>query len=375
MTNTNTITNKSTIAEGVIAQNSETDKASNKKEDLKMVLSIEQIRNKVIEELWKRDPKELVNILLNSMISFIGPMGNYTKQHHYDNGDFRKGVVEFCNKNSFMNNFIPYYLEWYNYAQNQIMEEDGHGVSLNSVDSDKSIYNGFENYIYYLTWEVIESMFLEKILDYLEILVGKGIEANWDDTNNHDSFNPFFVIFSDSLVWNHIFESIKMSIKIDLESEFFKIEFSNYGNKKEYSFDNFDNFLSKLIEIKSELDENYFGKKMVGKCTSDETQLLINYLIEKVEDKGYTVQREGTDCPFKEMGDDLISYETELFIYDKENESDQTEVYYWEICDSEKGEVIGVDKFERFGDDDYILTSEKEVDYFLKDKLSNFKAN
>lgn len=118
--------------------------------------------------------------------------------------------------------------------------------------------------------------------------------------------------------------------------------------------------------------------------TNNDIQKSVEHLIKMVEEKGYTVQKESSGCPFKTIDDDLSSHEVELFIYDKNNEEDQVSLYYWEILDLDKGEWIGYDCDEELGcsdiQDDFSLIEHNlkilnDVDDFLKIRLKKFELN
>jgi len=359
---------------------------------------LNKIKKEVNEKLWENEPNELVGILWNNFNKFNGSYGHFSKQHHYGEGDFREEIVEYFDENQLLEEFQDYYFEWFSHTQHELMkeneeiksikdEEERYETSYEWVDSDGFTFGGFQNYMYFLTNQVIDELMEEEIENYSKMLVENGFDGNWN-WNTNGYVNGSSIELFNQYEWTDINDVIEYNIYLEFNEKEFTIThindwYDSSNGSNEYIFNNFNEFVSKLNGLKSELDKKEYQTK-IEDYTNNDIQKSVEHLIQRVEEKGYTVQKDSSGCPFKTIDDDLSSHEVELFIYDENNEGDQVSLYYWEILDLDEGEWIGYDCDEELGCSDiqddfnfieHNLKTLNDVDDFLKKRLKKFELN
>jgi len=240
------------------------------------MINIEELKEEVKKKLWEREPSELIDILWSGWEPFNFSQGPYSTQYHIENGKFTQQVVDLFETNHLLDDFQDYYYDWFSYTQNELMENDEEiksiqdeeercEVSFESVDSDGFTYNGFINYLYYLTQEVVDEFMEKEITKFSEILTKNGIKNDWEwRTDDYGRILDSRILeIKDELIWEdeEVDDFVEYIVEMDLSNQNFEIYhsedwcISSDTKTYNYEFKSFDEFLQKLIELKEGLDK------------------------------------------------------------------------------------------------------------------------
>jgi hypothetical protein len=217
---------------------------------------IDFVKEKVKIRLYDEEPKELENTLCGG---FVGNYGPKSTKYLIENGYFNEDISNFCENNSFSDEFYDYYLDWVTETSKYLREndedissiedeEERYEVSYDWVDSDGFVFIGFQNYLISLTYDVITELFEEEIENYYGILeeLGFGCDYYWEDSSYVTT-----MVLTGNKYWSGINEEIEVFIQIDLEKNMFEISSIN----EELVFGKFDDLLTELKKMISDFDE------------------------------------------------------------------------------------------------------------------------
>lgn len=238
------------------------------------MINVNELRTRVNEKLWEREPSELIDILWYRWNRFNFEQGPYSTQYHIEDGKFTQQVVDLFETNNLLDDLQDYYFDWFSYTQNELMENDEeiksiqdeeqrYEVSFESVDSDGFTYNGFINYLIYLTQEVVDELMEEEINKYSEVLTQNGIDNEWEwRTNDYGMILDSRILeIKYELEWEEADDFIEYIVELDLSNQNFEIYhsedwcISSDTKTYEYKFQSFEEFLQKLKELKSGVDK------------------------------------------------------------------------------------------------------------------------
>lgn len=230
------------------------------------MIDIFEVKDKVYFELWKREPKELYDLLCYRWNQFIGLQGDYPTDYLVECGRFSEGVVELFDSNNLMDQFEDYYNEWLVYSKNEQMEIQGgfeelingnyeQGPPLNSMSHNGVIYRGFKNYLYYLTGKVVNEILEVEVFMYHKILHSNGIYKNsFRTTDTHSGTNKEPVVEIKGLLeWEYNDDRIEFTISKGIKNETFRFIHSKSNptkdgiENKDYFFTTYGDFLESIL--------------------------------------------------------------------------------------------------------------------------------
>jgi hypothetical protein len=240
------------------------------------MINVNELRTRVNEKLWEREPSELIDILWNPWNRFNTTQGPWGTKYLVEDGRFTQQVVDLFQTNNLLEEFQDYYYDWFSYTQHELMEneeeiksiqdeEERYEVSFESVDSDGFTYNGFINYLIYLTQEVVDELMEVEITKYSEILIKNGVENEWEwRTDDYGRILDSRILeIKGELEWEdeEVDDFVEYIVEMDLSNQNFEIFhsedwcISSDTKTYNYQFKSFDEFIQKLIDLKKGLDK------------------------------------------------------------------------------------------------------------------------
>ena len=231
--------------------------------------NITLVKKGIEEELNRYEPKELNNLLWGKGLT--GSYGPLSTEYLVENREFSEESVDFVKEHNLIEDFQDYYFEWNTHTSAELAttdedllkikdEEERWNTAQDWTDDDGFVWCGFENYIHSITDEVLDRILDDKCEEICKILKKEGFDANyeWDEEDgDYSIWGGCYGEYSNNELDFSITKSIyRYGVLFGEESEItFNTEDDENGGEIT-SYKSFDDFLSKLKELKIIMNNN-----------------------------------------------------------------------------------------------------------------------
>ena len=231
--------------------------------------NITLVKKGIEEELNQYEPKELNNLLWDKGLT--GSYGPLSTEYLVENREFSEESVDFVKEHNLIEDFQDYYFEWNTHTSAELAttdedllkikdEEERWNTAHDWTDDDGFVWCGFENYIHSITDEVLDRILDDKCEEICKILKKEGFDPIYErdeEDGEYSIWGGYYGEYSNNEFEFTIIKSIvKNGVLFGEESEIiFHKEDGEYGGEIT-SYKSFDDFLSKLKELKIIMNNN-----------------------------------------------------------------------------------------------------------------------
>lgn len=233
--------------------------------------NITLVKKGIEEELNQYEPKELNNLLWGKGLTNSG--GPLSTDYLVEKECFSKESVDFVKEHNLIEDFQDYYFDWNTHTSAKIAttdedllkikdEEERWNTAQDWTDDDGFVWYGFENYIHSITDEVLDRILDDKCEEICKILKKEGFDANYEFERDGDYsiWGGCYDKYSNNELDFRIIKSIyRDGVLFGEESEinfYMDDNFPITGSYETTSYKSFDDFLSKLKELKKIMNNN-----------------------------------------------------------------------------------------------------------------------